>query len=195
VALIQLLLLLCQSLQRVNLMLFDYSPEAQSRRAKKRWGDLAPRFWGRVSKSEGCWLWQGAISKTSPYGVCRYQGKQTTAHRVAFLLNGGVILDGQEVCQTCDNPRCMRPDHLFAGTHLENIRDCINKGRAARGKALNHPPQDGENNHASKLTAEKVLLIRKLFAEGKGLLELSKMFDTTKANVWCIVRHKSWQNI
>ena len=63
------------------------------------------------------------------YGAFGYQKFRTTTHRLAFFLSGRNLLPGQEVCHTCDNPPCANPNHLFAATRSENIRDCVRKGR------------------------------------------------------------------
>lgn len=109
----------------------------QSSRAKKRWGALAPRFWSRVDKSNDCWIWTGAVA--SGYGACRYKGKQTTAHRVAYELEVGLIPTGLVVMHRCDNPLCVKPDHLVVGTQSENLRDMVAKGRYGGDRSKNTP--------------------------------------------------------
>jgi HNH endonuclease len=168
-----------------------YSSESQRKKSLKRWGDPVVRFWRRVSVAGGCWLWRGATGKTSPYGVARWGKLQTTAHRVAFLVSGGKLLPGQLVLHFCDNPLCVRPTHLFPGTHQENMDDCIRKGRAARGRSLNHPLQVGELNHAAKVSNATVAEMRDLFFQGWSQADLMRRFGVTRANVHCIVRNKS----
>jgi HNH endonuclease len=168
-----------------------YDSESQSRRARKRWATpFAERFWARVDRTGDCWLWNGAMDGQGRYGVTRDQrGKMTTAHRVAWELQFGPIPVGKEVLHSCDVKRCMR--HLFLGTQQDNIDDMIAKGRQAIGEDLNHRPQDGENNHNAKVSREDVTSIRRLFSEGKRQSELAAMFNTTRANIWCIVHRKS----
>lgn len=101
------------------------------------------RFWGRVLKTESCWLWQGGKHTGFGYGVCwtpiGLNGKRTLrlAHRVAWELTHGPIPSKLEVCHKCDNPPCVNPAHLFIGTHADNMRDGIRKGRIVP------PPKDG----------------------------------------------------
>ncbi len=89
---------------------------------------LADRFWVKVEKTDSCWLWTGAPD--GRYGIAWQDGRQQKAQRVAWLLcHGEPVPRGVECCHRCDNPRCVRPDHLFLGTHRENMHDSIRKGR------------------------------------------------------------------
>lgn len=90
---------------------------------------LAERFWEKVVKSEGCWEWSGARSKHGRYGIINVGGRSTKAHRVSWELNRGPIPPGAKVLHHCDNPPCVRPDHLFIGTQADNLADGRRKGR------------------------------------------------------------------
>lgn len=88
-------------------------------------------FWDRVDKTGECWLWTGARARKD-YGAVRFQGRQQPAHRVAWQLTFGPIPGGLFVLHHCDNPPCVRPDHLFLGTQADNMADKVAKGRQAR---------------------------------------------------------------
>jgi hypothetical protein len=100
---------------------------------KKPRGSLAERFWAKVQRGTGCWEWTGAVlNRAWPYGVIQrgQRGEGTiVASRLSWELANGPISDGLWVLHRCDNPRCVRPSHLFLGTDSDNKRDMIAKGR------------------------------------------------------------------
>ncbi len=103
-------------------------------------GSLVDRFWSKFDRPEhGCWEWRAALHEHG-YGIMG-KGPRSAglirAHRVSWLLFNGPIPDDLEVLHHCDNPKCVRPDHLFLGTQKDNIHDCISKGR-------NYPPPHNE---------------------------------------------------
>ena len=88
-------------------------------------------FWGRVDVSRsdtGCWEFGNPKSKNT-YHRITFGGKQYMSHRLSYEIANGKIPDGMFICHTCDNPRCVNPDHLYAGTHKDNARDCVERGR------------------------------------------------------------------
>lgn len=99
-----------------------------------------------VIAENGCWLWQGS-KVGNGYGSIYFNGKKELAHRVSWILYRGQIPEGHQVLHECDTPPCVNPWHLFTGTNLDNVQDCIQKGRFV-------------TNRLSKLTVEQVLMIR-----------------------------------
>jgi transposase len=144
-------------------------------------------FWGRVRKSDGCWEWT-ASTNPSGYG----QGvtipgvrRQTSAHRASWILHNGPIPRGLFVCHRCDNRRCVRPDHLFLGTALDNNRDAARKGRNAWGPRSPH----------AKITAEQAQEVIDLYAGGMLQRDIAARFALQKSTVCRIVRGVRWKRL
>lgn len=85
-------------------------------------------FWGRVSRTDGCWPWTGRVDRYG-YGMLQYGGRHRTAHRVAYELTFGVPEKVGVIRHLCHNPLCCNPDHLKWGTQAENMADSRLAGR------------------------------------------------------------------
>ena len=87
-----------------------------------------------VPVSSGCWLWT-AGKMADGYGMFDKQ----RAHRFMFeLANKRKVSAGHLICHTCDNRRCVNPEHLFEGTHTDNMVDASKKGRLRGGRPRKH---------------------------------------------------------
>lgn len=96
------------------------------------------RFIEKIDTSGSCWLWKSALHH-SGYGLFGMDGRMQTASRVAYKLLVGPIPPDMCVLHACDNPRCVKPSHLFLGTQLENMRDMTTKGRNHETKKTHCP--------------------------------------------------------
>lgn len=124
---------------------------------------LEERFWNYVQKTDTCWLWTGA-TRNFGYGVINAGGDggaALVAHRVSWEIHNGPIPAGMVVCHKCDNPPCVRPDHLFLGTVADNNADMRQKGRASGGV------RDRERHSQTKLTYAQIAEIQATFIPGK----------------------------
>lgn len=91
--------------------------------------NIQERFWARVNRTDGCWLWTGEASAHFGYGRLNVKGRRTRAHRFSWELANGPIPVGKFLLHSCDNPLCVRPDHLRLGDQAENMRDMHARGR------------------------------------------------------------------
>lgn len=138
------------------------------------------RFWLKVAKSDGCWEWQGTRQEHG-YGSLRHgKNRKWYAHRVSFAIANGDIPKGMSVCHRCDNPSCVRPDHLFLGTHAENLADAAAK--------LRFPAR-------SSLTPRDIPYVRELNGIGFSQRELAKMYGVAQATVGAIIRREIWKHV
>lgn len=147
------------------------------------------RFWDKVDKAGECWEWTAYCNRASkegsrflPYGRIRDRGKLRLAHRVSWEIEHGSIPDGKLVLHTCDNPKCVRPDHLFLGDHEVNMADKVDK----------------ERHHGShKLTADEVREIRRRYREEDGHTHqsLADEYGVTKSAITHLMNRRSWKHI
>lgn len=163
---------------------------------------LATRFWRKVDKTESCWIWIGERSHNG-YGQIRsdeVQQRKRRASHVSWELHYGPIPSETYVLHRCDNPPCVRPDHLFLGTHADNMVDRSAKGRAARGSrsgAHQHPEMvpRGESHGMSKLTESAVQHIRQTRPSRAMVLSLARQYKVDVSTIWLVFHGKTWRHL
>lgn len=154
-------------------------------RDRKR-GTLEERFFAHVQKTDGCWLWVGHI-ESSGYGRTKINGKKVSAHRWSYELNCGEIPGGLCVLHKCDNRRCVRPSHLFLGTHQDNTDDMRKKGRRT---------QRGETHGRAKVTEMQVLEMRRIYkAGGVTQTALAKKYGLHPVYLHQILVGNAWAHL
>lgn len=157
----------------------------------QRW---IPRLlkWIRVNQVTNCWEWQGA--KTDGYGEITVGSRtdktrrRERAHRLSYLSFTSDIPDGLFVCHKCDNRSCINPEHLFLGTHADNMEDKRKKGRCAE--------QGGAKNPRAKLTEQDVLSMRAERARtGKSYAKLADKYGVVPSVAQKAIKGESWQDL
>lgn len=148
------------------------------------------RFWSKVNMiedEESCWLWTGSLR--NGYGQLYVaEGKIEYTHRISWQLHNGDISDSLMVLHKCDNRACVRPEHLFLGTQLENMEDMTSKGR--------HHDARGEGNGFAKATNATVLQMRALYATNEySIRELAAKFGLSYTASRAIVRRQAWAHL
>lgn len=170
---------------------------AAKKAAVKAAARAASRFFSRVTTSGHCWTWSGRINADG-YGVFWVNGKTARAHRYSYELHKGPIGDSV-VMHSCDNTRCVRPDHLSLGTQADNVADRVSKKRSAYGKrnwTSRHPETvRGSRNGHAKLTEDDVVAMRKARANGATYKTLMQLFGVCKSQVSNVCRIAQWRHV
>lgn len=143
------------------------------------------RFWAKVDKTGDCWLWTASTDGMG-YGLFGTgPSRSERAHRVSYRLAFGEIAPDLCVLHRCDNPSCVRPEHLFLGTRADNMRDRQQKGRQAHG----------ERHSRAKLTETAVREIRELRARGEQLRAIAEKFSIAPETVSAIAHRRTWRHV
>jgi hypothetical protein len=141
-------------------------------------------FWAHVEKqpNDGCWVWTGET--VNDYGRMRINGKRVLAHRFAYETFVGELPPDIIICHHCDNHPCVRPDHLFAGSPIDNSHDMVSKGREL----------SGERNPRVKLTEIQVREIRGKFASGAvSKPQLAAEYEISLSTIHAIIVRRIWK--
>lgn len=146
---------------------------------------IQERFWARVKKTPGCWLWDGWTINGYGRLYNRKHDKAIAAHRLSYEIHWGPIPNSLMVRHLCGNPRCVRPSHLCTGTAKDNADDCRTHGRINRGV-------DRYNSLVSEADVRKM---RQLWASGISQAELGRRFGMHKSTARLIVLGKTWRHV
>ncbi len=141
---------------------------------------LFDRATGRYEKADsGCWEWT-ASNDGRGYGVVWYRGRLQKAHRAFYMESIGEIPDGMDLCHSCDNRACVNPAHMFVGSRLENMQDCVRKGRFPRGV----------HSHKTTIGPEKAALIRE---DPRSYREISAHYGVSMGSITKIKKYGAWK--
>lgn len=137
----------------------------------------------KINNQTGCWEWTASLYGRG-YGQFKEDSKKSSvgAHRWSAKNLAGLDIDNMVVCHKCDNPKCVNPEHLFVGSHQDNITDMVNKKRH----------QHGVNHYKTKLTENDVRYIRSSIKSG---YQLAKDFNVTEQHIGHIKNYRTWKYI
>jgi hypothetical protein len=188
---------------RINLLRRDLDdPAIGAEAAFWSWVNKRGAVMEHVPHLGPCWAWFGP---KDDHGYGRFQGTQTKlprpvlAHRYSFALSYGLFQNDRCVLHACDNPSCVRPEHLFLGTRADNMRDKWLKGRASFGDRhwmrQRAGSQRGSRNFGSKLTETKVLGIKKSLARGETATSLAESHRVSLSTISAISVGAIWNHV
>lgn len=146
------------------------------------------QFWSLVERGDGdsCWAWTGGSSTQMHYGSMSVNGSSEYAHRLSWEIATGFHPGSQCVLHKCDNPKCIRPSHLFLGSRQDNIADKVAKGRQPHGSRVG----------GAKLSDEIVSRILTAFStKDTGALELSREYGVQESTLRSILRGETWIHV
>ena len=140
----------------------------------------------RINKTDCCHLWTGGKDKHGYGFLGSGANNPLKAHRVSWELHTGrKITKDIYICHTCDNPTCVNPDHLFEGTHQDNMTDMVKKGRSLTG----------EKSHRSKLKYKDVINIRILLASGEMQESIGRKYKVSRKTIYLIKTNRTWRHV
>lgn len=154
------------------------------------------KFWDLVEKSEGCWEWKGSKHR-GKYGVLSAFDRSVRAHRFSFIIHFGYISSSVLVCHSCDNPGCVRPDHLWVGTQQDNIADRDTKGRTAAGEqnGAKTQPQTrprGEKHGNSVFTEE---VVKNVLRRNEKPSVIAAELGVSESAIKHIKKRRTWRHV
>lgn len=143
-------------------------------------------FYMNIKKTETCWLWTGSLQQNG-YGRCSFKIFPTNlAHRASYSLFRGRITKGLHVLHKCDIKNCVNPEHLFLGTHNDNMKDMVIKQRSSFGS----------KNTNAKLNDNIVKeILNKYSTEKISKVALAKEYGIGKSQMGAIILRKLWKHI
>lgn len=148
--------------------------------------DLWTIFERHVERTDGCWKWHGSLCKG--YGHCggmKAGQRHIRAHRLSWILHYGPIPEGMCVLHRCDVKSCTNPQHLFLGSHRDNVADKVKKGRQA----------NGEKCRTTRLCASDVKRVFELRKDGATQWGIAHQFGVTQSCIYRILAGHSWKHL
>lgn len=145
------------------------------------------KFWSFVDKKDtnNCWEWKGILYKQGYGRFYHHSTSERKAHRISFIIHFGEILKEVVICHRCNNRKCVNPNHLYSGTHMDNMKDLQNSNILK-----------GENNPASKLTEDIILKIRNEYKSKKiSMYSMANKYDVSQTLISKIICGYVWKHV
>lgn len=155
---------------------------------------ISERLWAKVhvGNPDECWTWTGSVGSHGYGQVSNPVTKRPSlVHRLVYEMRYGEIARGMFVCHRCDNRKCVNPHHLFVGSALDNVRDCVSKGRWPVRAGLR-----GSSNPSAKLTEELVIAMRQAVSHsGATRTALAKRFGISRSTLHDAIVGRTWTHV
>lgn len=136
-------------------------------------------------REEGeCLIWLGWADKAG-YGKVKYEGKLWLVHRLAWYTEKNKSIKGINILHHCDNPPCLKIEHLFEGSHSDNLKDCWDKGRREKS-------HEGETHPSAKLSANEVIAI---LSDNRTHTAIAKEYGVSRPAISLIKERKNWRHV
>jgi hypothetical protein len=158
-------------------------------------GKEVKRFWSYVDKNGPipnhcpelgpCWIWIG-FCRDNGYGQCSINGHCYKAHRVAFVISGGIFSNGYSVLHSCHNRKCCNPAHLKSGTHLDNMEDMVKSGRNKNRMVA--------EQKKPILSKDAVFEIKEMLKANISIAQIARKFQKSRNQISAIKHQRAWCN-
>lgn len=154
--------------------------------------ETAAELYSYTIQNGSCMDWMGGTDRKG-YGCVNWKGKNKRAHRLSYELIYGEIPKGFLICHSCDNPLCINPKHLWAGTSKQNTLDMMSKGRGnmIKGQRLKNSPL----RPFAKLSEGDVRNIRKRLSSGEKAVTIAKSYNVSDRTIGDIKTGKNWSKL
>jgi excisionase family DNA binding protein len=158
---------------------------------------IRKRFWSKVDKNGPvpehkpeigpCWVYAESRAEFGYGQFYLRRGNPRLAHSVSYALCKGPVPPRMHVCHHCDNPPCVRPDHLFIGTAAANALDCVSKGRANRAQGVRHA--------SARLDDDAVRAIRAVEPYYGRVRDLARKYGVSDTAIRSVLTGRTWRHV
>ena len=144
------------------------------------------RFWDRVDKREnGCWEWTGGVTKRG-YGTIGLKNRKYKAHRLSYKIHFDEDISELQINHHCDNRICVNPDHIYAGSHQDNMDDATERNRFPKGS-------DHTNAKLNECQVKEIKMKYEPYVTSQN--DLAEMYDVSSTTIQEIIEGKRWEHV